>query len=45
MTHLMANAERLDSVPYPTHVLDKDMKWVFLNRPFEQLMIVRHKRD
>ena len=39
----------LDAVPYPIHVLDKDMKWVFLNRPFEQLMvkngIIRDRKD
>jgi len=29
----------LDAVPLPIHVLDKDMKWVFLNRAFEDLMV------
>lgn len=29
----------LDAVPFPIHVLDRDMKWVFLNRAFEALMI------
>lgn len=39
----------IDAVPYPIHVLDKDMKWVFLNKPFEQLMvkngIIRDRKD
>jgi methyl-accepting chemotaxis protein len=29
----------LDAVPFPVHVLDCDMKWVFLNRAFEELMV------
>jgi len=29
----------LDAVPFPIHVTDADMKWTFMNRPFEQLMI------
>jgi methyl-accepting chemotaxis protein len=29
----------IDAVPFPVHVLDPDMKWVFLNRAFEELMI------
>ncbi|MGA2246748.1 MAG: PAS domain-containing methyl-accepting chemotaxis protein [Verrucomicrobiota bacterium] len=29
----------IDSVPFPIHVLDKDMKWVFLNKAFEELMV------
>jgi methyl-accepting chemotaxis protein len=28
----------LDSVPFPIHVLDKEMKWVFMNLAFEKLM-------
>jgi methyl-accepting chemotaxis protein len=39
----------LDAVPAPIHVLDKDMKWVFLNKSFEQLMIkagsIRDRKD
>ena len=29
----------VDAVPMPIHVLDKDMKWVFLNKAFEKLMV------
>ncbi|MGJ5813053.1 MCP four helix bundle domain-containing protein [Paludibaculum fermentans] len=29
----------IDAVPSPIHVIDKDMKWVFLNRAFEVLMV------
>jgi methyl-accepting chemotaxis protein len=29
----------LDAVPQPIHVLDNEMKWVFLNRAFEALMV------
>jgi methyl-accepting chemotaxis protein len=29
----------LDAVPFPIHVLDKDMNWVFLNKAFEKLMV------
>ncbi len=43
---LDAHAEKLnwyksiiDAVPFPIHVLDKDMKWVFLNKAFEKLMV------
>jgi methyl-accepting chemotaxis protein len=32
----------LDAVPSPIHVLDKDMKWVFLNKAFEKLMMDAH---
>jgi methyl-accepting chemotaxis protein len=31
----------LDAVPFPVHVIDKDMKWVFLNKAFEKLMVDR----
>src|SRR3990172_221915 len=29
----------LDAVPFPIHVTDADMKWTFMNKPFEALMI------
>ncbi|HEX8964014.1 MAG TPA: methyl-accepting chemotaxis protein [Rhodocyclaceae bacterium] len=29
----------IDAVPFPIHVTDLDMKWTFLNRPFEKLMV------
>jgi methyl-accepting chemotaxis protein len=29
----------LDAVQFPIHVIDKDMKWVFLNKAFEKLMV------
>jgi methyl-accepting chemotaxis protein len=29
----------IDAVPFPIHVTDNDMKWTFLNRAFEKLMI------
>ena len=29
----------IDAVPSPIHVIDKDMKWVFLNKAFEKLMV------
>jgi methyl-accepting chemotaxis protein len=32
----------LDAVQFPIHVIDKDMKWVFLNRAFEKLMVDNH---
>jgi methyl-accepting chemotaxis protein len=39
----------LDAVPFPIHVLDKDMKWVFLNKAFEKLMVdngtIRSRKD
>ncbi len=39
----------IDAVPFPIHVIDKDMKWVFLNRAFEALMvknnIIRNRDD
>ena len=39
----------LDAVPAPIHVLDKEMKWIFLNKSFEQLMIqagsIRDRKD
>jgi methyl-accepting chemotaxis protein len=39
----------IDAVPSPIHVIDKDMKWVFLNKAFEGLMvknnIIRSRAD
>ena len=39
----------IDAVPFPIHVIDTDMKWVFLNRAFEKLMVdqryVRDRKD
>jgi methyl-accepting chemotaxis protein len=39
----------LDAVPFPIHVIDKDMKWVFLNKAFEKLMVdaknVRNRKE
>jgi methyl-accepting chemotaxis protein len=29
----------VDAVQFPIHVIDKDMKWVFLNKAFEKLMV------
>jgi PAS domain S-box-containing protein len=29
----------VDAVPFPIHVIDKDMKWTFLNKAFEKLMV------
>ncbi len=29
----------VDAVPFPIHVIDKEMNWVFLNRAFEKLMV------
>ena len=29
----------VDAVPFPIHVIDKDMNWVFLNKAFEKLMV------
>jgi methyl-accepting chemotaxis protein len=29
----------LDAIPFPVHVIDNDMNWVFLNKPFADLMI------
>ncbi|HET9655635.1 MAG TPA: PAS domain-containing protein, partial [Kineosporiaceae bacterium] len=29
----------IDAVPFPVHVTDLDMKWTFLNRAFEKLMV------
>ncbi|WP_050739408.1 methyl-accepting chemotaxis protein [Acetobacterium bakii] len=29
----------IDAIPLPIHVTDNNMKWVFLNKPFEALMI------
>jgi methyl-accepting chemotaxis protein len=28
----------IDAVPFPIHVIDNDMNWVFLNKAFEKLM-------
>lgn len=39
----------IDAVPFPIHVIDMDMNWVYLNTAFEKLMVergyVRDKRD
>jgi methyl-accepting chemotaxis protein len=39
----------LDAVPFPIHVIDTNMKWVFLNKAFEKLMvgrnIIRDRKD
>jgi methyl-accepting chemotaxis protein len=39
----------IDAVPFPIHVIDTDMKWVFLNKAFEKLMVdrryVRDRKD
>jgi len=32
----------IDAVPFPIHVIDENMKWVYLNKAFEKLMIDRH---
>jgi methyl-accepting chemotaxis protein len=32
----------IDAVQFPIHVIDKDMKWVFLNKAFEKLMVENH---
>ncbi|MBC3887788.1 HAMP domain-containing protein [Acetobacterium paludosum] len=29
----------IDAVPFPVHVTDNNMKWTFMNKPFESLMI------
>ena len=29
----------IDAVPFPVHVIDMDMNWVFLNKAFEKLMV------
>nr|WP_320026239.1 methyl-accepting chemotaxis protein [uncultured Acetobacterium sp.] len=29
----------LDAIPFPVHVIDNDMNWTFLNKPFSDLMI------
>ena len=29
----------IDAVPFPIHVTDNDMKWTFLNKPFEALLV------
>ncbi len=29
----------IDAVPFPIHVIDKEMRWVFLNKAFEKLMV------
>ncbi len=31
----------IDAVPFPIHVIDTNMKWVFLNKAFEKLMVDR----
>jgi len=39
----------IDAVQLPIHVIDKDMKWVFLNKAFEKLMVdnrvIRSRKD
>ena len=36
----------LDAVPFPVHVIDTDMKWTFLNKAFEKLMVdAKNVRD
>jgi len=39
----------LDAVQFPIHVIDKDMKWVFLNKAFEKLVVdngvIRSRKD
>jgi len=39
----------IDAVEFPVHVIDKDMKWVFLNKAFEKLMVdnrvIRSRKD
>ena len=39
----------LDAVNAPIHVIDKDMKWLFLNKAFEKLMVdagvIRSRKD
>ena len=39
----------LDAVQFPIHVIDKDLKWVFLNKAFEKLMVdngtIRSRKD
>ncbi len=41
--------EILDAVQFPIHVIDKDMKWVYLNKAFEKLMVdngtIRSRKD
>jgi len=32
----------IDAVQFPIHVIDRDMKWVFLNKAFEKLMVDNH---
>ena len=32
----------MDAVSAPIHVIDKDMKWVFMNKAFEKLMVANH---
>jgi methyl-accepting chemotaxis protein len=29
----------IDAVPFPVHVIDKEMNWTFLNKAFEKLMV------
>jgi methyl-accepting chemotaxis protein len=31
----------IDAVPFPIHVIDRDMKWTYLNKAFEKLMVER----
>jgi len=32
----------IDAVPFPIHVIDMNMNWVFLNREFEKLMVAQN---
>ncbi|MEA4806938.1 methyl-accepting chemotaxis protein [Acetobacterium wieringae] len=32
----------VDAIPFPLHVTDNDMKWTFMNKPFEELMIANN---
>jgi methyl-accepting chemotaxis protein len=32
----------IDAVPFPIHVIDMNMKWTYLNKAFEKLMVDRH---
>ena len=33
----------LDAVPFPIHVTDPDMRWTYMNRAFEKLLIENHE--
>ncbi|AFA48339.1 methyl-accepting chemotaxis protein [Acetobacterium woodii] len=32
----------IDAVPFPLHVTDNDMKWTFMNKSFEAMMVNNH---